>query len=176
MKSILIPMTLITLIFSVAAFGQSEDKSEPQNDSESRILETQAKEYFKAVVDKDYETIFKYVHPYIVEEIGDKKTVIGLLKLGIDELRKEGITIASFSDVRIELANNKEAAIPAIVYHRTMMRMREVGVELNGQMKVYEFKGKNYFIIREEMILGSFGIPEFDDDEEDEPEKKGDPR
>jgi len=165
-------------LFAVLLIGFSGMRVEAQtNDTtikeRAAAIETQATEYFKAVVDKDYETILKYVHPYMIEDLGGKETVLESLKSGVDFLEKDEMSFVSFSVVRVDLADDKEAAIPAIVNHKSEFRVSKAVEEYRGQMKVYEFRGKNYFILRQLLIFSNFGIKEFDDDE---PEKKSDPR
>ncbi len=147
-----------------------------EDDEELEIVETKAMEYFNAVLNEDYKTIYKYVHPNLAKTLGDKKTVIDLLKLGIDEMGKKGMGIASISVTEIAMSNDEKSDFSATVSHKTAFSLPDVEVKLEGHMKVYRFKGKHYFINSKGMILDSFGIKEFEKKDGDDPEKNSDPR
>jgi hypothetical protein len=136
-------------------------------DSDTKI-EDQALEYFKAVLEEDVETIFKYVHPANLADGMTKEIYVEkLIKPQLKDLKGE-FQLVSLEIV--EVAGYKGAGdITNIVKHKTMMSVQDGKtsgrVEFDGLMKVYKVKGKVYFIGLNQGILESFGLEGIKDDE-----------
>ncbi len=134
-------------------------------------LEAEALEYFQAVVDGDADTIVKYVHPKVVEELGSKGVVLEILKVELKAMQEEGFEPISITLLGSAPAKDGQTPLSAIISHNVVVRTADGEFEFPGKLNVYTTSGKNYFIYLEHMILQSLGIEELEDAEEEEAEE-----
>ena len=100
---VLLMLTLLSGFYVLPIVAHTkEEVADPKETIESKV-EDQASEYFKAILNEDYKTVVKYVHPNVVNDLGDKDAVIELLKLGVDALKEEGMEVVSVSITGIEI-------------------------------------------------------------------------
>lgn len=85
MQSIKKNICIIIVLVSLNCFSQN---------IHSNTILTQVNEMGQSFVKKDYKTLIKYTHPKIMQLMGGREKMIGIIKNQLESAEKQGITFA----------------------------------------------------------------------------------
>ena len=107
-------MTIVLFSVSHIVYVRSQE-------IDTNILKTQATEMAESFMKEDYATLAKYTYPKIVELMGGKDNMIAILKKGVEDMQKKGVTFKSVSVTPTSLKAKAGKEIHTIVAQTIVM-------------------------------------------------------